>query len=308
MSARDNPHFECEQKGKAEPFGTRGNLGPQNRNQVSPTKGFQPHPQQIVKEEEIKENQSKIGCLKNGNVFENIANQYNCEISIIQNKIKIRYCGSDCEAIKAAIREKANSLPFDRNAKWQFLDNCGKYDDYETYINNLIESKYKLNYLIINSENYEDYQIYVAFERNNNKYNCYFAKPGGVHYQKMIIDNKFNPSDIKTILNEKDVEAYNFNHLTIRQVRRLIDGEEEKIELPLDFNWEWMHEDNNFRSYTYQANYIIEHCYRNYTNGGLTSFAIIQGSNAISYQIDFTEFKQYNEKTRFIREIRRVSR
>lgn len=258
--------------------------------------------------EEIKDSSEKIACLKNGKVFEGLERQYNCKIDALGQKIKISSTQDSFEAIKTTITEKLTSLPFDKAGKWYYLDNTGHFVEYDSGINNIIEKKYKSMYLVIRSDSYQDYQEFVEFERQNNKYACYFAKTGGVHLQKMVMENSITNVNVNELLSNKDVVAYNFNHLTIREVRRRIDDEEEKLDRQLNYDWQWQHEDGNFRSYSYCANYIIENCYKNYLerNMELDSFAIIQGSNGTSYQIHFKYMTQYNESTRFARKIQRI--
>mmetsp|Transcript_32097 Transcript_32097/g.31845 ORF Transcript_32097/g.31845 Transcript_32097/m.31845 type:complete len:99 (-) Transcript_32097:28-324(-) len=89
-----------------------------------------------------------------------------------------------------------------------------------------------------------------------------------------------------------------------RTVRRL-DGVNRRDQVMQgDVPWFWQDDDGSFKPYTAEASRQIEQAYKLRSDNQL---ALVQGSNDKAYLMDFTNFKQLNEKTHFQRSIKRGS-
>ena len=186
--------------------------------------------------------------------------------------------------IKEDIQLLIKKLDYDPDARWAYLENDGSYRLYEPSISGTIESYYRKYLPELIDQDYSNYSKGASFSSGGANYEVQFAQIGGVHRQI-----RKQASD------------------TIRAVKRQANGEEINKGFIKNYRWLWRHEDGKFRTYEDDAIFLIEQSYINWKKNPSTSITLIQGSNTMTYKIDFTNMTQHNEKTNFQRDIQRES-
>ena len=267
-----------------------------------------PYPNQgpTLNKDEGKYSAEKLKCLVKGKFIEYLQSKYECKLEILGGKVSFISKHQNLSEVKAELEQKLNSLKFDTVGEWFYLDNTGLYVKYNDGICQLIEEAYKRCFLLLGDPSYIDYEEKVDFELNDRWYSCHFAKLGKPHLQMFTLETSIDVQEnLNVFLEAKDVEEYKFDHTTIRIIMRKGQDEELKVQT-LDYDWKWLHESKKFKSYSYESNCIIEYGYKSYLSDRQKNrFIIIQGVNGIAYQINFNDMTQFNEKTRFVRSIRR---
>lgn len=193
--------------------------------------------------------------------------------------------------------------------KWFYLDDFGNYLEYEQGICNIIENAFHRSYLLIMDPNYEEYSQDVTIQYSNKNWSVKFSGKSGIHCQVLIRENmestlRFGSEEFQKVLNDKSNSDFNFDCETVRMVRR---GGNASVVFKRPVYWYWRYNSRDYRPYEPEADYLIEHYYLMYKNGSKNAIVLIQGSNSKTYLIDFENMKQYNEKTRFRRSIKRIS-
>ena len=226
-----------------------------------------------------------VSMIKDYNLHMQIQTSYpNTEILPFGNQLRITAPTESLPKIKEDIQLLIKKLDYDPDARWAYLENDGSYRLYEPSISGTIESYYRKYLPELIDQDYSNYSKGASFSSGGANYEVQFAQIGGVHRQI-----RKQASD------------------TIRAVKRQANGEEINKGFIKNYRWLWRHEDGKFRTYEDDAIFLIEQSYINWKKNPSTSITLIQGSNTMTYKIDFTNMTQHNEKTNFQRDIQRES-
>ncbi|CAG9330830.1 unnamed protein product [Blepharisma stoltei] len=217
--------------------------------------------------------------------IENLSKKYeNIHIEFRKNRYHFSASQNEGEKLKEELEEMIKN---ERNQKiyWCFINDSGEEEKYEPETSNRIENSYQ-KFITLKKPEFQS----VDITANGTIYTIHFGK------------------DHRQVLKNSTLQS--------RSVRRRTEGEDFDADKAVgikEINWYWQHECGKYKPYTAEASRLIENAYSAYKSlkknkenkNPSESKLIIQGKNSNAYQIDLEEKTQFNEETKFSRNIRR---
>ena len=203
------------------------------------------------------------------------------------SRLEISAKPEDFQKLFDKMQNLMSRLDFGSNTPWAYLDDSGRYMQYNSQITEKIECRYQEIFHELISPSYTNYTRYAEFVANNIEYELQFARIGGLHRQ------------------------FRKNNSTVRAVKRQANGEDLDKSLVMGYTWMFKDETGQFKNYEDDAVFLIEQSYIEWKKGRGNKneenrTTAIQGSDRKTYVIKFTSMMQYSKCTETKRSIKRM--